>query len=111
MKKGFIRSVLVNMLAAIVNGWTFSVFWPPSSLGCPNEKATSSPRYGARCIGRRDHRCFPAAAPISKEAQPKADVKLLSWHCSSAYGSNSAHIRAFRAATLPPRKRRALDRK
>ena len=51
MKKGFIRSVLVNMLAAIVNGWTSSVFfWPPSSLGCPNEKATSSPRYGAFAV-------------------------------------------------------------
>ena len=29
VKKGFVRSVFVNMLAAIVNGWTFSVFLAP----------------------------------------------------------------------------------
>ena len=29
MKKGFVRRVLVNMLVAIVNGWTFSVFLAP----------------------------------------------------------------------------------
>jgi hypothetical protein len=29
VKKGFVRRVLVNMLVAIVNGWTFSVFLAP----------------------------------------------------------------------------------